>query len=265
MDRFQDLRFSLRALAKSPGFSLVAVACLAIGVGATTAIFSLANGLFLRPLPGLAEPGRLVDVAGLGSYADFRDLRDSASAAGSLSGVAAFLDRQVSVDLPGAAGAGAEAQAVIGQLVTGEYFEVLGTGPQRGRLLGRADEDEGAPVAVIGDRLWRDRFGADPGVVGRVLRLNGVPFTVVGVAPEGFIGTFVGLRFDVWVPITTVRAIAADFELEERSIDRLEVVGRLAAGAGAEAQAVIGQLVTGEYFEVLGTGPQRGRLLGRAD
>ena len=183
MDRFQDLRFSLRALAKSPGFSLVAVACLAIGVGATTAIFSLANGLFLRPLPGLAEPGRLVDVAGLGSYADFRDLRDSASAAGSLSGVAAFLDRQVSVELPGAAGAGAEAQAVIGQLVTGEYFEVLGTGPQRGRLLGRADEDEGAPVAVIGDRLWRDRFGADPRVVGRTLRLNGVPFTVVGVAP----------------------------------------------------------------------------------
>jgi predicted permease len=107
------------------------------------------------------------------------------------------------------------------------------------------DEDEGAPVAVIGDRLWRDRFGADPGVVGRALRLNGVPFTVVGVAPEGFIGTFVGLRFDVWAPITTARAIAADFELAERSIDRLEIVGRLAAGASpAQARAAVAALAS---------------------
>ncbi|HUF79204.1 MAG TPA: ABC transporter permease, partial [Thermoanaerobaculia bacterium] len=231
MGRFQELRFSLRALARSPGFSLVAVACLAVGVAAATAIFSLANGLFLRPLPGLAEPGRLVNVGGLGSYPDFRDLRESAGLAGSVVGVAAFLDRQVSVDLPGAAGVGAEAQAVLGQLVTGEYFEVLGSRPQQGRFLSRADEDEAAPVAVIGDRLWRDRFGADPGVVGRALRLNGVSFTVAGVAPEGFIGTFVGLRFDVWVPITAAPRIAAGFDLDDRSIDRLETVARLAAGA----------------------------------
>jgi predicted permease len=203
---WQDVRYGLRLLRRSPVFTLTAALSLAIGIGATTTIFSVASALLLRPLPGIQDPRRLVDIGrtqdGRGfdnsSYPNYRDIRARTT---TLSGVYAIrLDPQP-MSLGGADGA----ERIYGSMVSANYFSVLGTRPATGRLLVEAD-DEGAPathaVIVISGELWRRRFGGDPGIVGRTVSINGYPFAIVGVAPSGFQGTTV-LRSDAWVPISS--------------------------------------------------------------
>lgn len=239
----QDLRLAFRALAKSPLFTLTAVLSLAIGVGSTTAIFTLVNAVLLRPAPGVAAPERLVDVGrtqdGGGfdnfSYPAYADYRDRSAA---LSGLAALRmePEQLSVGLGGSGGAA----IARGSLVTGNYFDVLGARAFMGRFFTAAEDVPGAPQAlvVVSHDYWTRRLGADPGVVGRVLTLNGMPFTVTGVTQPAFHGTSFAAP-DLWLPLTASPLIggpAASFE--SRGSVWLIGVGRLRDGATlAQAQA----------------------------
>jgi macrolide transport system ATP-binding/permease protein len=236
MTLLQDVRFSLRRLLKSPGFTLVALVSLALGIGANTAIFSLVNAVLLKPLP-VKEPGRLVSVSVLGkddsmlafSYPSYKDFRDRGGDV--LAGL--FAERLAPVSLSRAGGN----ERVWGYLVTGNYFDVLGVSAARGRAF-TPEEDRAplsAPVAVISDACWRRRFGADPGIVGHDILLNGHPFRVVGVMPEGFAGTEVIYTPEVWVPMTMQEWIEpGNAWLERRQTQNIFAVGRLKDGVTVE-------------------------------
>ncbi len=177
----QDLRQAARILAKSPGFTAIAVLSLGLGIGANTTIFSLRNALFLRPLP-VQDPDRVVAVFtsdfsgppfGGSSYPDYLDFRTKTDA---FAGLAAYTVAPMSLS------DGPRTDRVFGELVTANYFAVAGIQPSRGRTF-RPVEDErpdAAPAIMVSDGLWRRRFGADPALVGRGVTLNGHPFTVVG-------------------------------------------------------------------------------------
>jgi predicted permease len=246
---WQDVRYGARLLRRSPIFTLTAALSLAIGIGANTTIFSVASALLLRPLPGVYEPGRLVDVGrtqnGSGfdnsSYPNYRDIKARVT---TLSGLyAARLEAQ-----PMGLGGPGGAERIYGMTVSANYFSVLGTQPAAGRLLVEAD-DEGAPgshaVMVISYELWQRRFGADLRIVGQTVPINGQPVAIVGVAPPGFQGTTV-LRTDAWVPISAAlmasprRGVTL---LEMRQAVWLVMGGRLKPGvtvaqADAELRAI---------------------------
>ncbi|HEX8117908.1 MAG TPA: ABC transporter permease, partial [Pyrinomonadaceae bacterium] len=241
----QDLRFGVRRLLKSPGFTVVAVASLALGIGANTAIFSLVNTVLLRPLP-VARPERLMSVSVLGkddsmlafSYPSYKDFRDRSGDV--LSGL--FAERLAPMSLSRAG----SNERVWGYLVSGNYFEVLGVAAARGRTF-TSEEDRAAlssPVAVISHACWQRRFGADPSVVGRDVLLNGHTFRVVGVTPEGFAGTEIVYTPEVWVPMTMQAWIEPGNEwLERRHTQNLFAVGRLKDGVSVEqAQASLNRL-----------------------
>ena len=181
----QDLRFALRVLARSPGFTAVVVLILGLGIGANTTIFSLVSALMLRPIPGVADPGSLVMVRGVPGDLGYPDLVDFRTGARSLSQLAGVKPWAMDVRV------GDETRRVRGALVSSNYFAVLGVTPALGRVF-VAEEESGTPgghpVVVLGHALWRDRLGADPGVVGRTIGINGRPFSIIGVAPEGFHG-----------------------------------------------------------------------------
>jgi predicted permease len=259
----QDAQFALRLMRSAPGFAAVAVLSLAIGIGANTAIFSVANALLLRPLPGLADPGRLVDIGrtqrGGGfdttSYLNYRDIRERTR---TLSGVHAARIEPMPMSLGGPDGA----ERIYGTIVSANYFDVLGTRPYAGRLLQDEDDREGSsPVAVIGHALWQRRFGGDHGLIGGTIPLNGHAFTIVGVAPPGFRGTTV-MEPELWAPISARAAaaprIGADI-VNERHANWMVMGGRLAPGvalgqANAELGA-IGAALAREY-------PQSNRDIG---
>ena len=199
-----DLRHALRTLSKTPGFTAVVVLTLALGIGGNGAVFSLINGLLLKPPAGVNEPSELVRVytsdfssgnLGTSSYLDYLALRAEVTA---FEDVAAHGLQSVSVMV------GDQGEMLAGELVTPSYFSTLGTVPAIGRLI--REEDAPAPggntVAVISHRLWRTRFGGDTGVLGRGVRVNGREFTVIGVASTGFTGIMRPIVTDVWVPIT---------------------------------------------------------------
>src|SRR5512146_196586 len=190
----QDIKYALRLMRKGPGFTLVAVLSLALGIGANTAIFSLVNAVFLNPLP-VSDPSRLVSVfctdernrGPLNAYLpvsqpNFTDLRAQTQ---SLSGMYASQGVPLSVVL------GKEPERLNGQMVSGNYFDVLGVKAMRGRTFyPEEDQQPGRnPVVVLSYAAWQRRFGGDAGVVGRVLPINGGNFTVIGVMPKGFNGT----------------------------------------------------------------------------
>jgi predicted permease len=201
MDAFrQDLRQAVRLLVKHPGFTAVAVMSLALGIGANTAIFSLVNALLLRPMP-VARPSEIVSVFtsdfsgplyGASSYPDYLDFRR----VDALSGLAAW------APTPVALAQGGESQRLFAEAVSANYFDVLGVRPALGR--GFVPEEDSGPhaVAVIAYGLWRRAFGADPGVIGRSVTLNGTPFQVVGVAPPEYVGVLRGLAMDLWIPLS---------------------------------------------------------------
>ncbi|HEY2905982.1 MAG TPA: ABC transporter permease [Vicinamibacterales bacterium] len=212
-DAMHDLRYAARTMRRHPAFAIAAIASLAIGIGANTAIFGVVDALLIRPLP-VANPGELAYITRTGPAAEGRRtlaitrfsrpafLRYQTTlqpAHTSLAAMATVNRMQLSV--AGAAGDDG-AELVLAQLVSGEWFSVMAVAPQHGRLLTAADDaPTGAqPVAVLSDGYWARRFARDPSIVGRTIRLNGQPLTVVGVAAPGFDGFIVGDPVDVWVP-----------------------------------------------------------------
>jgi macrolide transport system ATP-binding/permease protein len=198
----QDLKFGFRILRRSPGFSLLAILCLTLGIGANAAVYGWIEGILLRPYPGVAHQERLLVLAGTErgsagftgvSWPDFDDLRRSCRS----------FDAFIAEKITGTTlSIGDRAERLPGSMVSANYFEALGVP----LLLGRGfepDEETGHnahPVTVISHQLWKRRFNGDPAVIGKTQIFNGVPHTIVGVAPEGFYGTFVGYAFQFWVP-----------------------------------------------------------------
>jgi predicted permease len=240
----RDLGYAARAMLRSPGFTGVAVLTLAIGIGATTVVFTLVNALLLRPLP-VTEPDRLVTIHEVRegateatvrptrvSYPRYVEYRDRATV---FAGLAAVGSRQVALR------SGSGAETVFSNFVSANFFEVLGVHPQLGQPFTHGDDaDFGAhPVAVISHHLWNRHFDADPAAVGRTLHLNGQPLTVIGVAPRGFGGTHVGIQEDIWVPLSMYETLFPTSDIRTRgTLVWLFMVGRLAPDlevAGAEA------------------------------
>src|SRR5436305_2770150 len=198
----QDLRFALRQLRKSPGFTAIAVLTLALGIGANTGIFTLVNAVLLKSLP-LPNPEQLYLVSendwqpanSRFSYPTFRDAR-AVIPAGSELAAASWPARFY-------ASFGGQPEMVTGQLVSGNYFETLATHSTVGRLLGEEDDRMigASPVAVISYGCWERRFGRDPNIIGRKLIVNGIPLQVVGVAAQDFFGAQVGAATEFWLSV----------------------------------------------------------------
>jgi predicted permease len=259
-DARRDLRHAARLLRRNPVVTLTATLSLAIGIGANTTVFTIANALLFQPAPGVVEPSRLVDIgrtrsgAGFGpsSYPDYLDVRQRAT---TLDHVYAYSRFPLAVSI-GGAGSGVRADSVFGSVVTVNYFTALGAVPAAGRLFDAGDSDRpgASPVIVLGHAFWTRRFNGDPAIVGRALTLNGHPFTVIGVASAGFHGT--GVRaLDAWVPVGMSAAVGSQGSgtLTDRSRRWLLIGGRLKpdvtnAQAAAEMD-VIGKTLEREYQE----------------
>ena len=241
---WQDLRYGARMLRKHPGFTLIAVATLALGIGANATIFSLANAVLLRPLP-IAEPERVMSFysvapdgtrAGRFSWLDFADYRAQSDA---FAGLSAQMQTLLML------GASEQAEPIFGEVSDGNYFTLLGVKVALGRTFTAADDQTGAPrVAVISYSLWQRRFAGDPAVVGQTIHLNGQPFTIIGVLQEGYTGTRVVPPVEAWVPLQQSGAwLGADWQTNRGSA-ALQVIGRLQPGISrAQAQASL-QLIT---------------------
>jgi len=229
----QDFRYALRILRKNPGFTVVAVITLALGIAANTTILSWINATLLNPIPGVSRPSEMVALevgrAGSFSYPDFLDLQDRGK---SFAGLTAFAFAPVSLTGTG------KPERIWATMATANYFEVLGVKPAVGRgfLPGEDKSPIGAAVAVISDRLWQQRFGADPSIVGQTIHLNTRPFTIVGVTPPVFQGSTSGLRFDLWLPVTSAESLTEGGKelLESRGDTWLNVLGRLGSGWSRE-------------------------------
>jgi predicted permease len=230
----QDLRYGLRMLAKNPGFTAVALVTLALGIGASTTVFSWIDAVLLRPLPGVERADELVAFENFAlngdflttSYLDYRDYRDNLT---SLAGLAATQLEPLSI------GSEEHSQQVWGEMVTGNYFAVLGVKPLLGRVFSPDEygyKPNGFPIAVISSRLWRSYFNGDPSIVGRTIRVNQHELTIVGVAPPDFRGTFSGLAFDVWIPFMMHPEIqgVGEWMMRDRQTRQLICVARLKPG-----------------------------------
>ena len=249
---FQDLRYALRQLKKAPGFAAVAILTLALGIGANTAIFSLLDQALLRSLP-VKDVDRLVILKYVGSnsghlssrtdgafyfsYPMYRDLRDRNSV---FSGLIATDWTQVGVQWH------SQPDLVTAELVSGNYFDVLGLQPALGRLFVAADDlvPDANPVVVVSFSYWQRRFGTDPAVLNQSILVNGHPFTVVGVAPPGFHSVVMGDTPDVFVPMMMKSAVMpGSKDLNDRRSSWLNIIGNLKPGATREqAEAGISPL-----------------------
>lgn len=233
----QEVRFSLRLLGKNPVLNMVALVCLAAGIGAATAVFSLVDTLLLRPVPAVRAPEELVRLFSVStrkpdellplSWANYLDY----ARRGELATLASMAPCDLSLTQ------GGPAERVSGLAVSGTYFSVLGLKPGLGRFFSSNEESE--PIAILGYDLWRRRFGADAGVVGKKIVLNGKDLTVVGVAPEGFSGVDLSTRREVWLPLGAYSSIAKGVLVpltgrQDRQQEWLEVVGRLSPGVSLQ-------------------------------
>ncbi|HEX6973326.1 MAG TPA: ABC transporter permease, partial [Vicinamibacterales bacterium] len=242
-----DLRYGLRMLAKSRGFTAVAALSLALGIGANTAIFSIVNAVLLKPLP-VREPERLASVfvtdqrnpgnLPLSDF-NFRDLRDQNQV---FDGMAAFNFAQVN------RAAGSESEQVQAQVVTANYFSVLGVQPALGRGFLPDEDQRAVPVVVLSHGFWERSLGKDPAIVGKTITLNRTPFTIVGVAPSGFTGVFLGAGPALWVPTAMHDVVQPGFTFyNQRRGSFLFTFGRLKPGvtveqARANVAAIFAQL-----------------------
>ena len=228
----QDLKFGLRMLAKNPGFTVVAVVTLALGIGANSTIFSWINSTLLNPIPGVTHTSDLVTVmrgersehpTPPFSYLDYADLRDHVQ---SFSGLLAYHDDFMSLtgnDKP---------ERIYGALTSANYFDVLGVHPILGRgfLPGEEYRGGGASVAVISESMWRARFGSDRSIIGQTIQINRHLYTIVGVAPPDFQGCKTGLRADVWIPLGMDPFVWGWNRPEDRGTFWLNVLGKLKPG-----------------------------------
>ena len=228
----QDLKYAWRSLTQRPGVSLAIILTLGLTIGANTTIFSWVDALVLNPLPGVPRTNELVVVrfatqtrpALSFSYPNYRDVRDSRPQG--LAGLAVKDMMAVTMRV----GQG-QPERVWAEVASANLFEVLDVPAAMGRPLQPSDESQRLPVAVISDALWRSRFDADPGIVGRSIALNGNAVDVVGVTPPGFRGAMSGLSIDLWVPVTMHPKLSGRDVLESRGSGWLTAIARLAPGA----------------------------------
>jgi len=245
LDNFmQDMRFGFRMLARNPAFSTMAILCLTLGIGANAAVFSWIEGLLLRPFPKVERQERIVVVAGTNraagdkgastteyideSWPDFKDFRQNATLFDSF-----IADKIIGTTI----GIGDRAERVAGSIVSANYFDALGVHPLLGRGFEPADETgrNAHPVTVISYWMWKERYHRDPQIVGKTQMLNGVQHTIIGVAPEGFFGTFVGWPIQFWVPVSMQEVFeAGGYKLEDRSARWIEGFARLKDGVTVE-------------------------------
>lgn len=231
----QDIRYGLRMMARNPGFTAVAVITLAIGIGTTTTVFSWIDAVLVRPLPGVADPSRLVALESLtpggemvpNSYPDYRDFRDHLKL---FDGIA------VTRPAPFSVGQEDHAERVWGELVSGNFFTVLGVAPQIGRVFlpsEYGDKPGAFPIAVISDRYWRSHFHADPEIAGKTIRVNQHELTIVGVAPPSFQGSMPATAFDLWVPYveqSVLNGVSERMALLNRQNRNMLSIARLGRG-----------------------------------
>lgn len=255
-DLFQDLRFGARMLARSPGFSFLAILCLTLAIGANAAVFSWIEGILLRPFPLVADQDRLMAVANTNrgsadtfdmSWPDFQDLARAST----------LIDAFIAEKITGTTlSIGDRAVRAPGSMVSANYFDAIGVHPVLGRGF-EPGEDSGRnahPVTVISYQMWQERFHGDPAVIGKTQVLAGLPHTIVGVAPNGFFGTFVGYAFQFWVPVSMQTQFDAGvYKLEDRGARWIEGFARPKSGvtieqAQAESSAIAARLEA-EYPE----------------
>jgi predicted permease len=226
-----DIRFAVRIFRSHPVSTGVAIVSLALGIGANTAIFSLLDNILLRPLP-VARPGELITSPTVFSFPDYDDL--AAASRDELVGLAAWSTTSRPYSVADDTGA----WPALTELTTGNFFELLELRPSAGRLLVAADDTQAAPVAVLSHRLWQTAFAADPDIAGHEVRVNGVPATVVGVAPPGFRGTRVNRSVDLWMPLSLHTQLAtgsrARLQFENRGSQWLRIMGRLQSGVSLD-------------------------------
>lgn len=259
----KDLRYALRWIARSPGFSAVAILSLGLGVGVNTAMFSLVDSLLFRPLP-VTSPETLVDVftsAGDGdeyatsSYADYLDLKAQNTVFSDLTGYSPMM---APLSL------GDRSRISLGQIVTSNHFEMFGVRPFLGRLLVPSDDEPGAArVVVLSYRMWQREFGGDPAIVGQSITLRGLRYEIAGVAPAEFTGVVALLTPELWLPIQyaeevepagmqdSVPSPIGSTRLERRGMRWMFVKGRLKPGVSAEQAhanvALVGRQLAAEH------------------
>lgn len=243
---FQDLRFGFRMLRRSPGFSILAILCLTLGIGTNAAVLSWIEGILIRPYPLVVHQDRMFALnattrgengyTGL-SYPEFLDYERNSTLFESF-----IVDKITGTTLS----VGDRAERASGAIVSANYFDALGVKPILGRGF-RPEEGEGRnghPVTVIGYQTWKDRYGGDPNIIGRTQYLNGVQHTIIGVTPEKFHGTFIGYSFSFWVPVSMQETFdSTGYKLEDRSARWIEGYAFLKPGvtrqqADAELHAI---------------------------
>ena len=255
MQLMEDARYAMRQFSKAPGFTATAVLTLALGIGATTAIFTLVHAVLLKSLP-VAKPGELYRIASeenccvtgglqqdwtLFSYDLYKTFRDGTQGFAEL---AAF---QSGRNLIAArrAGSNQPAESMVGEYVSGNYFSLFGVGAYAGRVLSMQDDHKGAdPVAVMNYRTWVQKYGRDPSIVGAAFAFNGKSFTVVGIAPPGFFGDRLETNPPAfWVPLTAEPLLTTSAALlDQPHLNYLDLMGRIQPGADAkriEAQMIV--------------------------
>jgi macrolide transport system ATP-binding/permease protein len=229
----QDLAYARRTLAKSPGFAAVGILSLAVGIGISAVCASEVFSLILRDLPGAKNPDQLVMAVGA-SYPYFEHYRDQH---GLFTATAAYqgpIPFNISMNVSPSGAASAKSQRVFGHLVSPEYFSVLGVHAARGRIFDPQIDTPGqAPVVFISDRFWRNRMESDPAALGRTIRVNGQPATIVGIGPRDFLGVLAVSPAEIFVPTTSPVAMVPELSgdvLHKREAKSFRVVFRLAPG-----------------------------------
>ena len=257
----QDLRYALRTLRNSPGFAAVAILTIAIGIGANTTIFSWVRSLLLNPLPGAEQPERIVAIENTApdgeplttSYLDFRDFRDNLRMVNFVTGYRGYVF---------SVGDAPNTERVWGEMASGGLFNMLGIKPEVGRFFSIEERDDAQnthAVVVISHGYWKVYYHSDPAAIGKTLRINRTPFTVIGVAPEGFHGIHAGLDYEFWVPLTMYGQLTHTgvWMLQDRNTRNFMVLARLAPGVGidrarAEVQALAHRMAEADADSNLG-------------
>src|SRR6185503_9567115 len=271
----QDIRYGIRMLLKKPGFTLIAVLSLALGIGANTAIFSLLDAMLIKSLP-VHEPQELVlfgtgedQGASLGppsgnvdlfSYPFYREVQQRTDV---FSGVAGLLSMTWTVH--GFVNSSGDIEQMEVQLVSGTYFPVLGVNAGLGRVFNDADDQNpgGHPVAVVSYAWWQQRLGGDPSVIGRTIKIDEITYNIVGVAPKEFFGTTVGSAPDLWIPLAMEKQIPPSY-WDGRNNDKfrsLHLIARLKNGVTAgQANAAVNLLFKQSLRASAGAEPAPERL-----
>ncbi|HLJ91340.1 MAG TPA: ABC transporter permease [Candidatus Angelobacter sp.] len=224
---FQDVRYAVRTLLRTPGFAAVAVLTIALGIGANSTIFSWVNSTLLHPLPGVGNTEGLVALTRAGkalpdlvfSYPDYEDLRTRAK---SFAGLAAYKGSRVSLTSTG------KAESVWVLFTSANYFDVLDAPPMLGRgFTSKEDGPNSDPVAVISYNLWQTHFGGNQSVIGQTIHINQHPYSIVGVTPPRFQGSQTGLSYDLWIPMEMGTQLSSYDPVHQREVESVLLFGRL--------------------------------------